>query len=150
MNGLIVFGFIFVAALAGALAECEDNRCEPDGSCDKETCEVPTESGLRTCLEIGDKPDDNDCSDECQTDVDCPADDECCKSPCGNRCEKALRIPTTMETGRCPPIRGGACTYDHGECIEDNDCPGTEKCCPINCGTTKNCAEGVVIEILND
>ncbi|XP_008052919.1 WAP four-disulfide core domain protein 2 [Carlito syrichta] len=80
------------------------------------------------CPEI--QPEQN-CTQECLSDSDCPDNLKCCRAGCVSLCS----LPNEKQ-GSCPRVdisfpQLGIC-WD--QCKVDSECPGLKKCCRNGCG----------------
>ncbi|XP_037087404.1 WAP four-disulfide core domain protein 2-like [Pollicipes pollicipes] len=96
------------------------------------------------------------CRSDCTSDTDCYGTQKCCSQGCSRTC----RYPDTgsgsgyEKPGSCPYYgsRGGRSypsypyysgsgstiggSYCRRDCYQDSECPGSQKCCEINCSST--------------
>uniref|UniRef100_A0A8C9EKY3 WAP domain-containing protein n=1 Tax=Pavo cristatus TaxID=9049 RepID=A0A8C9EKY3_PAVCR len=136
---------------------CTDDRdCPGDQKCCFSGCGLActTKSGACPVVLRGSL---GPCLEWCDSDADCPGAKKCCTTGCGHVC----KLPTegksfvTLPAGPLPgpaahhtipslctcTVRPGLCpatTTRAGECLilclEDKDCPPSQKCCLQDCG----------------
>ncbi|XP_078730457.1 uncharacterized protein LOC144945801 isoform X2 [Lampetra fluviatilis] len=86
-----------------------------------------------------------DCkNDLCHSDGECPGVRKCCPHPCGNRCEDVKS--GKPKAGECLFVdtRLIRCAFQPGDCSEDCQCPGEQKCC--NTGCTMACTKPAIVK----
>nr|XP_056700464.1 waprin-Phi1-like [Euleptes europaea] len=84
-----------------------------------------------TCPETQAVTTGGNCTEECQSDDSCKANQKCCPTGCGASCQ----VPDD-KPGTCPKTVGaisplGICQE---KCSKDSDCRDTAKCCQNGCG----------------
>uniref|UniRef100_A0A3Q0SRR9 WAP domain-containing protein n=1 Tax=Amphilophus citrinellus TaxID=61819 RepID=A0A3Q0SRR9_AMPCI len=79
------------------------------------------------------------CDELCSNDSDCPNNQKCCSTGCGQEC----MAPNIVKPGVCPrkPFDSRQC-FPH--CSNDGDCPDNQKCCFSGCGRT--CIEPDIVK----
>ncbi|PIK46710.1 putative neurogenic locus notch-like protein 1-like [Apostichopus japonicus] len=98
---------------------CDTCICNEQTEIHEGECPVPPAGSMGACTEM------------CDHDGGCAANQKCCSNGCGHVCMDALK---EVKPGACPVVDATQMGVCMEGCANDGNCTGNQKCCSNGCG----------------